>query len=256
MQLIVHRGTNIKCPENSICGIREIRSITKDSIIEIDIVPTKDNKLVLHHDLSLIQTCNIDKLVFDFTLQELNELQSTYEFIELEKLLVLFPNQKFLLDIRCGYHIGFFINSRIDTNKITEDLFKKYELSIKKLNKKNIILSCSELSMAKRFHKNLNIDVELSENYLRDFLKQIERTSDISIIDFNLKKVNIQNCLLTNELVNIFHFHNIKVFSTPSLPKSIENSKKMIEIAYKYNCDGIWLSPINNDIINKLKNLK
>ncbi|MGB5793688.1 glycerophosphodiester phosphodiesterase, partial [Poseidonibacter sp.] len=90
MQLVVHRGTNINCPENSICGIKEIRKITKDAIIEIDIVPTKDNKLVLFHDLSLTRLCGIDKLVFDFTFDELNKIQDSYEFIELEEILKLF----------------------------------------------------------------------------------------------------------------------------------------------------------------------
>ena len=84
MQLVVHRGRNEKCPENSICGIQEIVDICDNAIIEIDIVPTKDNKLVLMHDISLMRLCKIDELVFDFTLQELNRMQNRYKFVSFE----------------------------------------------------------------------------------------------------------------------------------------------------------------------------
>jgi len=255
MKLVVHRGTNINCPENSICGIKEIREITKDAIIEIDIVPTKDNKLVLFHDFSLSRLCKIDKLIFDFTFEELNQIQNEYEFVELQEILNMFASQKFLLDIRCGYHIDFFRESNIDINLIKEDLFEKYTHSLQKIVTDNLILSCSELNMAKRFYKELSIDVDLSENYMRNFLTTIEQSSDLSFLEFNLKRVNIQNKLLTHKLVDIFHKNKIEVFSTPSMPRSIQNSKTMLKIAKEYNCDGIWLSPIDNDIIEYIKDI-
>ncbi len=253
LQLIVHRGTNIKCPENSICGIKEIREITKDAIIEIDIVPTKDNKLVLFHDFSLSRLCKIDKLIFDFTFEELNQVQSEYEFVELQEILNKFPSQKFLLDIRCGYHVDFFRESNIDIDLIKEDLFEKYRQSLQKITINNLILSCSELNMAKRFYKELNLDVDLSENYMRNFLADIEQNVDLSFLEFPLKRVNIQNKFLTHKLVDIFHKNNIEVFSTPSMPRSIQNSKIMLKKAQEYGCDGVWLSPIDSDIIKYIK---
>jgi len=253
MQLVVHRGTNVNCPENSICGIKEIRKVTEDAIIEIDIVPTKDNKLVLFHDLSLMRLCGIDKLVFEFTFDELNTIQKRYEFIELEDILKLFPTQKFLLDIRCNYHIDFFLESKIDLISIKEDLFAKYKNRLLNINTNNMIIICSDLEMAKRFINELDINVDLSENFMREYLKYIEETSALPNLDFKFKRVSIQNKFLTHKIVNIFHQNNIEVFSTPSMFRSIENSKTMLQTAKKYNCDGIWLSPINKEIIEELK---
>lgn len=248
LQLIVHRGTNIKCPENSICGIDEIRELTANSIIEIDIVPTKDNKLVLFHDFTLARLCNIDKMIFDFTLSELNEIQNKYQFIELSEVLKLFPSQKFLLDIRCSFHEDYFLESNIKINQIKMDLFEKYFFAFKNLNIKNIILSCSSIKMATRFKKKLSLDVELSENCTREFIDDIEQNKSLNI-EFSLKKINIQSKFLTPSLVSKLHNQNIKVYSTPSMKRTIENSNIMLNKAKECKCDGIWLSPIDKEII-------
>ena len=252
MQLVIHRGTNINSDENSIEGIEEIRELTKTSIIEIDIVPTKDNRLVLFHDLSLKRHLNIDKLILDFNFNELNSLKDNKSFICLKDIIKLFPEQKFLLDFRCNFHKDYFPESKIDIENLKDNLLEKYLSELELLNKKNIILMCSDITKAKALQK-LGFEVDLSENFLRVYLDKIKEKKSISFLDYGFNRVYIQNKLLSKNLVDIFHNNNIEVFSTPSMKKSVENSNLMLKKAIELNCDGIWLSPINSEIINTIK---
>ncbi|AXH10881.1 hypothetical protein CP960_13540 [Malaciobacter halophilus] len=253
MKLVVHRGTNINSEENSIEGIKEIRELTKTSIIEIDIVPTKDNKLILFHDLSLKRHLNIDKLILDFDFEQLNSLKDNKSFISLKDIIQLFPEQKFLLDFRCNFHKDYFPESKIDIETLKDNLLEKYLSELELLNnKKNIILMCSDITKAKSLQK-LGFEVDLSENFLRGYLDEIKEKKSLNFLDFKFYRVHIQNKLLSKDLVEIFHKHNIEVFSTPSMKRSIESSNIMLEKAIELKCDGIWLSPINSKIIDTIE---
>lgn len=252
MKLIVHRGTNIYSQENSISGIKEIRELTKDAIIEIDIVPTKDNKLVLFHDFTLDRLLGIKELIFNLTLKELNSLDEEYQFITLDELLLLFPDQSFLLDIRCNYHKDYFVGSEIDPLSIKIDIFDKYTKNFINISNKNITLMCSDIKQAKRFKDILDVDIDLSENCTREYLKQIENEKNLDCINFKIKNIHIQNKFITKNLLDIFHNNDVKVFSTPSMSRSLQNSKIMLDKAKNLGCDAIWLSPIDDIIIKEL----
>ncbi len=83
--LISHRGLfdNIKVPENSILSFSE--AIKKDYSIELDVRLTKDNRVIVFHDKSLLRMCNINKFVKDTNYDELKnyKLLNTNNYIPL-----------------------------------------------------------------------------------------------------------------------------------------------------------------------------
>jgi glycerophosphoryl diester phosphodiesterase len=256
MNLVIHRGKINNCQENSIEGINAINDIIHDSIIEIDISPTKDDRAILFHDLSLNRLCNIDIPIFTLKLDELNKIQNLYIFTSLEDILNIFPNQKFLLDLRCNLHPDFFPTSNIDISAIKINLKDKMLNSLQKIlkneYKNNLTIMCSEVESAIAIKATFPLfQVDISENYLRQYLQTITETKDISIIGFKPSNVHIQNKLLSKELVEIFHKENIKVYSTPSLTPSFENSTIMTEKALKLKVDSIWLNYIDENILSK-----
>ncbi len=74
-RVIAHRGASGYAPENTESAIRLAAALGARSI-EIDITPTADGHLVLHHDDSLARCSNGTGYVADHTLAELSTLDS------------------------------------------------------------------------------------------------------------------------------------------------------------------------------------
>ncbi|GEM_PF-1830657 len=254
MNLVVHRGKIGNQQENSKEGINAINVMIENSIIEIDIVPTKDNIAVLFHDLSLDRLCNLNQLIFDYNFEELNSIQDLYTFYSLEEILKEFPNQRFLLDIRTSFHPGFFPESNINISHLSVNIKHKVITSLQKVLKKEysdtISIVCSDIEGSKKIKELFPaFKIEISENYLRNHLETILKTKNINHLDFQPSRVHIQNKMLSKELVEIFHKEDIIVYSTPSIYPSYKNSVMMIEKAIEVEADGIWLNYIDKDIL-------
>ena len=99
--VIAHRGMfcNEEIPENSLMAFR--RAMDYNRPIELDVQLTKDNTLVVFHDISLKRMCGVDKYVEDLTYQELMKypLFSTKEKIPTFREVLELVNGKVLLDI-------------------------------------------------------------------------------------------------------------------------------------------------------------
>ncbi len=98
---IAHRGIfdNKEIPENSLSAFRKARSLGIP--IEFDVQVTKDNIVVVFHDISLKRMCNINGYVEDYTYKELKDffLLNTSEYIPtLDEVLSLIKGQV-LIDI-------------------------------------------------------------------------------------------------------------------------------------------------------------
>lgn len=98
---IAHRGVfdNKEIPENSISAFRKARSLGIP--IEFDVQLTKDNIIIVFHDISLKRMCNINNYVQDYTYEELKKLHllNTSEHIPtLDEILRLIKGQV-LLDV-------------------------------------------------------------------------------------------------------------------------------------------------------------
>ena len=73
--IIAHRGVHNNkngIPENSMKAFK--KAIDKGYGIEFDIELTKDDKLIIHHDDSLLRMTGVDKSSEDLTLSEIKEL--------------------------------------------------------------------------------------------------------------------------------------------------------------------------------------
>ena len=77
--IIGHRGGAELVPENTISAIQKALDMNVDRI-EIDIHQTKDNQLILMHDLTLDRTTNGHGLIKDYTLNELLDLDAGSKF--------------------------------------------------------------------------------------------------------------------------------------------------------------------------------
>ncbi len=71
-----HRGlfdNNSEAPENSLAAIR--KAVESGYGIEFDVQLTKDDKLVVFHDAKLMRMCGVEGNVWDYTLEELQQLK-------------------------------------------------------------------------------------------------------------------------------------------------------------------------------------
>lgn len=71
-----HRGlfdNNSEAPENSLAAFK--KAVDAGYGIELDVQLSKDNKLVVFHDATLNRMCGIDGNVWDYTLEELQQMK-------------------------------------------------------------------------------------------------------------------------------------------------------------------------------------
>lgn len=73
--IIAHRGYRAKYPENTLVAFEEAIDAGAD-MIELDVLLTKDRKMVVIHDESLDRTTNAQGTVRDYTLSELKTLDA------------------------------------------------------------------------------------------------------------------------------------------------------------------------------------
>jgi glycerophosphoryl diester phosphodiesterase len=76
MNVIGHRGAANIAPENTIAGIKAAMKVGVDAV-EFDIRVSKDKKLFLCHDASLLRTYNVDKKVSELTSSELKKISDS-----------------------------------------------------------------------------------------------------------------------------------------------------------------------------------
>jgi glycerophosphoryl diester phosphodiesterase len=75
-----HRGGVIDFPENTLFAYAEVALLGAD-VLEMDVYQTRDNELVILHDLDVDRTTNGTGLVADLTLAELRALDAAYWFV-------------------------------------------------------------------------------------------------------------------------------------------------------------------------------
>jgi glycerophosphoryl diester phosphodiesterase len=75
-----HRGGVIDFPENTLFAYSEV-AIAGADVLEMDVYQTRDNELVILHDLDVDRTTNGSGNVVDLTLAELRQLDAAYWFV-------------------------------------------------------------------------------------------------------------------------------------------------------------------------------
>lgn len=112
--IIAHRGESYDAPENTLAAINLAWQRNADAV-EIDIQLSKDNKIVVIHDVNTKRTGGKNKFVKRQTLEELKDLDvGIYKDIRwkseriptLKEILKTIPfNKKLIIEIKCGTEI-------------------------------------------------------------------------------------------------------------------------------------------------------
>lgn len=72
-EIIAHRGASYLAPENTLAAFRKAIEIGADGV-EMDVQPTKDGELVIHHDYIIDLHTDITGKIYDMAFDELREL--------------------------------------------------------------------------------------------------------------------------------------------------------------------------------------
>ncbi len=71
--VVAHRGGSAVAPENTLAAIRRAVADGADAV-EVDVLPSRDGHLVVHHDERLTRTAGLDQVLWDLELNELRAL--------------------------------------------------------------------------------------------------------------------------------------------------------------------------------------
>lgn len=72
-QIVAHRGASYLAPENTLSAFRKAIEIGADAV-EMDVQPTKDGELVIHHDYIIDLHTEISGKIYDMVYEDLKEL--------------------------------------------------------------------------------------------------------------------------------------------------------------------------------------
>lgn len=99
LKVISHRGAAGLAPENTLIGIEAAKK-NKADIIEIDVQPTSDNRLVLVHDDNLSRIAGDSRKVRNLPLREINLIQtkSGYPIPTLEEAFETAGHKQLFID--------------------------------------------------------------------------------------------------------------------------------------------------------------
>jgi len=94
-QLYAHRGSTVLAPENTIAAFDLALGYECD-VLEIDVRLSKDNVVMVTHDVTLERTTDGTGFVRDFTQAELQALNAAAQFTDLEGKPYRGPSQQLL----------------------------------------------------------------------------------------------------------------------------------------------------------------
>ncbi|MDA0922026.1 MAG: glycerophosphodiester phosphodiesterase family protein [Planctomycetota bacterium] len=73
IEIVAHRGASIEAPENTLAAVELAWQLHADAV-EIDVQLTRDGRLAVIHDATLLRTAGVDQLVCDVDLFELRTI--------------------------------------------------------------------------------------------------------------------------------------------------------------------------------------
>lgn len=241
MEIVVHRGRNIIAPENSLEGIEEIRNISHDLRIELDVTVTKDGVPVVFHDISLERRFGVKKTIFDFDYEELPNITQGFHVPSLQEVLSTFPKQKFLLDLRTDIHIDFFDESTLKPEDIAVANFSRLSAALNKVvnsrNTQNCRVLCGELHNLAAVEKIFpDCEVDVPERHTRSMLSYIDTHKEFKVAGRTPDRVYISISRINESMVEVLQSMNIKVVLCSSLPKFGTNA---LQSAQELRVDGL-----------------
>jgi hypothetical protein len=253
VEVIVHRAHNERQPENSLNGINEIRALSSEFMIEIDICVTRDNVLVVHHDLSLDRLCNVPTLVSEIDYGSLPLRIDGHPILRLEEVLERYPDQQFFLDLHTDKDPVFFPERR-DIPAGCEPADKIINAAKKALKLDDVprLRLCAgtldHALLAKRMLPDFTVDI--AERYFRDGLDAMIADCTGTPIDFEFERVYMRYRYLTVEKVAWCHERDIKIFANHQVAiRSTDASLQILKSCIERGIDGLVASPLDRRFI-------
>lgn len=219
VKITAHRGSSLTAPENSISAIKNAISEGAD-YVEIDVMTTKDDEVVVFHDSTLKRMAGINNSIKDMTLSEVREIDIGSQFSE-EFAGEKIPTFKEVLRAskdKIKINIELKVKKKDDLlpEKVV-DLLKKYEME------DQVIISSQDyesLQKIKEVDPLINVGFILTLG-IGDFTKM------------NVDFVSVEYQMLKKDLVYSMH----------ALGKEVHvwtiNDKKRAENAMKLGADNI-----------------
>ena len=238
--IIGHRGAAGLAPENTIPAIK--KGIRYADMIEFDLQPTLDQKIVLFHDRDDIsRTTNSTGKIPELTLKFLKTLDAGSWFSEeytntristFKEILQIVPTN-ILLNIELKFY---------------DPSSEWFEIQIIDHLKKNNLISNSFIAV--RYTESIK-RLQMLESKIKCILLQKEREESNYLqetIKYNLKYVQIRKRSLHKEFIEKCHNQGIKVFYFYT-----DDEEEMVK-CIKMGVDGILTNYPN--ILNKIKKEK
>ena len=183
--VFAHRGGRGLYPENTILAFEKAREMGVD-VLEIDVHPTKDGKIVVIHDDTVDRTTNGKGRVMELTYKEIEELDAAYNFSKdngktfpfrgkgikiplLSEVLNKFNDMRISIEIK---------ETDGNTEEKVLELVKKYGMEDK------VIIASEDYEILKKVRElEPEIATSMSEKEIRSFY-----TAFITFIPLNLYK--------------------------------------------------------------------
>ncbi|MDX8360111.1 MULTISPECIES: glycerophosphodiester phosphodiesterase family protein [Bacillaceae] len=209
MLFIAHRGASGYAPENTFAAFDKAVALEAD-YIEIDVQMTRDQELVVIHDITVDRTTNGTGNVKDYSLRSIKQLKAGNWFhADFKKEKV--PTLGEVLD-QYSDKIGIIIE--LCNPFLYPKIEQKLAAELKKRNleqqNSNIIIQSFYPSTLKKLHKLLpNVKKALLLHFLfHDFSKQTLE-SYRSFIHY----MNAYWTILNSSTINHLHYYNFEIFA-------------------------------------------
>lgn len=238
IDVTAHRGSSIKAPENSISAVRLAIEEQAD-YVEIDVMLTKDEEVVLFHDTTLKRISGSDEKIKDMTLEQVKKVDNGSYFSSVYKGETI-PTLKEVLQLAKGKvklnielkPVG---NGDLLAEKVAQ-IIKSYGME------EEVVVSSLDYKCIEAF---INQEINVRTGYIVSL--GVGHFSQLPV-DF----ISVEYGLLTEELVYDMHLWGKEVHVW-----TINDPEKVRDVA-RLRVDNIITDSVEmvKDEVNKLKSKK
>ncbi|MBS3992783.1 MAG: hypothetical protein KGZ87_03610 [Bacteroidetes bacterium] len=225
ISIIAHRGASYYEPENSIMAVRKAFELYSDAV-EVDLWTTKDDSIVVFHDLNTFRITQKDYIVPETSSQILRNLDigkgQSMPFLR-EVLDELPIGKKIYLDIKWYTHSNLRFNKKILTEFISQ-LEKSGRIS-------DIDIVCFDYDYISRIKA---VNNKINCHFIAHEFTKYESIQKMAE-DINVDGLSIYMGLMNFELVNKIKTEKKKVYSW-----TIVDPIKAVSLYDEFKIDGLF----------------
>ena len=254
MELVIHRGSNELESENSLEGIAQCEKLLPACPIELDVAANIDGEAFVIHDLNLKRLCGLDACIYQLGTRELPKLLNGHNIPTLKEILDLFPEKKFLFDLRDDFHQSLFPEGCSKNHQTKPNIKKLLVYGLQKALWKRDPTNYRLMVATTKMHSLCSelfpkIPVDFSERSTRIFFDNKETDLRRWPLKPAEKRIYVRTEHSSNDFVNYLKESGFILFGTSSYSKrSLTNTRTMIQRAKELNFDGLIVSPIDQGL--------